>query len=120
MKETKTTNPELIQLIRLLKKESREKQAGIWLDVAEYLSKTRSNRIAVNLSTLNRNTKRSDVIVVPGKLLGSGNLNHTVTVASFAASTKAKEKLVTTKSKYLSIPELLAKNPKGANVKIIR
>ncbi len=42
MKDTKTTNPELIQLIGLLKKESREKQAAIWLDIAEYLSKTRS------------------------------------------------------------------------------
>ena len=70
MKETKTTNPELIQLIGLLKKESREKQAGIWLDIAEYLSKTRSQRVSVNLSTVNRNTKRSDVVVVPGKLLG--------------------------------------------------
>jgi large subunit ribosomal protein L18e len=120
MRETKTTNPELIQLIRLLKKESRERQAGIWLDIAEYLSKTRSHRISVNLSTLNRNTKRSDVIVVPGKLLGSGSINHAVTVASFGASQKAKDKLVAAKSKYLSIPELLEKDPKGANVRIIR
>jgi large subunit ribosomal protein L18e len=120
MRETKTTNPELIQLIRFLKKESREKQAGIWLDVAEYLSKTRSQRISVNLSTINRNTKRSDIVLVPGKLLGSGNINHAITVASFGASEKAKEKLVAAKSKYLSIAELLEKNPKGANVKIIR
>jgi len=120
MKETKTTNPELIKLIRLLKKESREKQAGIWLDVAEYLSKTRSQRISVNLSTLNRNTKRSEVIVVPGKLLGSGSIDHAVTVAAFGASETAKEKLVAAKSKYLSIPELLEKNPKGTNVRIIR
>ena len=120
MRETKTTNPELIQLIRLLKEDSRERHAGIWLDIAEYLSKTRSQRISVNLSTLNRNTKRSDVIVVPGKLLGSGSMNHAVTVASFGASQKAKDKLVAAKSKYLSIPELLEKNPKGANVRIIR
>jgi large subunit ribosomal protein L18e len=120
MRETKTTNPELVQLISLLKKESRERQAGIWLDIAEYLSKTRSQRISVNLSTLNRNTRRSDVIVVPGKLLGSGSINHAVTVASFGASQKAKDKLVAAKSKYLSIPELLEKNPKGANVRIIR
>ena len=120
MKETKTTNPELIHLIGLLKKESREKQAPIWMDVAEYLSKTRSQRISVNMSKVNRNTKRSDVIVVPGKLLGSGSINHAVTVASFGASAKAREKLVAAKSKYLSIPELLEKNPKGANVKIIR
>jgi large subunit ribosomal protein L18e len=120
MKETNSTNPELIQLIRLLKKESREKQAGIWLDIAEYLSKTRSQRISVNLSTVNRNTKRSDVVVVPGKLLGSGSIDHAVTVAAFGASQKAKDKLVAAKAKYLSIPQLLEKNPKGANVRIIR
>jgi large subunit ribosomal protein L18e len=120
MRETKTTNPELIHLIRLLKKESREKQAGIWLDVAEYLAKTRSQRISVNLSRINRNTKRSDIVVVPGKLLGSGSINHVVTVASFGVSEKAKAKLVAAKAKYLSIPELLEKNPTGANIKIIR
>jgi large subunit ribosomal protein L18e len=120
MKESKTTNPELIQLISLLKKESREKQAGIWLDIAEYLSKSRSQRVAVNLSKINRNTKRADMVVVPGKILGSGSINHTVTVASFGASEKAKAKLVAAKAKYVSIPELLQKNPKGANVKIIR
>jgi large subunit ribosomal protein L18e len=72
------------------------------------------------LSTINRNTKKSDVVVVPGKILGSGTINHAVTVASFGASEKAKEKLVAAKAKYLSIPELLEKNPKGTNVKIIR
>ena len=120
MKKSKTTNPELIQLISLLKKESREKQAGIWLDVAEYLSKTRSQRVTVNLSRINRNTKRADTIVVPGKILGSGSIHHTVTVASFGASEKAKTKLAAAKAKYVSIPELLEKNPKGSNIKIIR
>ena len=120
MKETKTTNPELVQIIRLLKKESREKQAAIWLDIAEYLSKTRSGRVAVNLSVINRNTKKSDIIVVPGKILGSGTINHAITVASFGASEKAKEKLAGAKAKYLSIQELLEKNPKGTNIKIIR
>ncbi len=120
MRETKTTNPELIQLISLLKKESREKQAGIWLDIAEYLSKTRSQRVTVNLSKISRNTKRADTVIVPGKLLGSGSIDHAVTVASFGASEKAKVKLAAAKAKYVSISELLEKNPKGANIKIIR
>ena len=120
MKDSKTTNPELIQLIDLLKKESREKEAAIWLDLAEYLSKTRRQRVVVNLSKINRNTKRADTVVVPGKILGSGALNHALTVASFSASEKAKNKLAVAKAKYISIPELLKKNPKGANVKIIR
>ncbi|HKM60307.1 MAG TPA: 50S ribosomal protein L18e [Candidatus Bathyarchaeia archaeon] len=120
MKESKSTNPELVHLIDLLKKESKEKQAGIWLDLAEYLSKTRSQRISVNLSTLNRNTKRAETVVVPGKILGSGCLNHALTVASFGASEKAKSKVVAAKGKYISIPELMEKNPKGSNVRIIR
>jgi large subunit ribosomal protein L18e len=118
MNETKTTNPELIQLIRTLHKESKE--ANIWLDVAEYLSKPRSRRTAVNLSSINRNTKRGDVIVVPGKVLGTGSLNHAITVAAFAISDKAKEKLDAAKAKYISIQELLKKNPKGSKIKIIR
>jgi large subunit ribosomal protein L18e len=120
MKDSKTTNPELIQLIDLLKREGREKQAGIWLDLAEYLSKARSQRIAVNLSKINRNTKRAETVVVPGKILGSGAINHALTVASFSASEKAKVKLAAAKVKYISIPELVKKNPEGSNVKIIR
>ena len=83
MRETKTTNPQLIDLIGLLKKESREKQAAIWLDVADHLAKSRSQRVAVNLSKLNRHTKKADVVVVPGKILGSGSIDHAVTVAAF-------------------------------------
>jgi large subunit ribosomal protein L18e len=120
MRETESTNPELIQLIRFLKKQSREKQAKIWLDVAERLSKPKSQRAAVNLSRINRHTKRSDTVIVPGKVLGAGSLSHSVTVAAFDASKKAEEKLKAARAKYLSIAELVAKNPTGANVKIIR
>lgn len=120
MRETKSTNPDILQLIKFLKKQSREKDAGIWLDVAEYLSKPSRQRIAVNLSKINRNSEKSGTVVVPGKILASGTLDHAVTVAAFAASDKAKEKLAVAKSKYLSIPELVEKNPKGSNVRLIR
>jgi ribosomal protein L18E len=36
------------------------------------------------------------------------------------ASAKAKAKLAVAKANYVSIPELVEKNPKGSNVKIIR
>jgi len=41
-------------------------------------------------------------------------------VASFGASEKAKSKVVAARGKYISIPELMEKNPKGSNVRIIR
>jgi len=120
MRTTKTTNPQLIELITQLKRESRNQQVGIWHDLADYLSKTRSQRVSVNLSKINRNTKEAETVVVPGKLLGSGSIDHEVTVASFSASEKAKTKLAAAKAKYISISELLEKNPKGSNIKIIR
>ena len=120
MRQTKSTNPDLVQLIRFLKKQARETQTNIWLDVAEYLAKANRQRVAVNLSQINRHTKKQAMVVVPGKVLGAGALNHPITVAAFGASEKAKEKLAAAKAKYLSIPELVKENPKGANVKIIR
>jgi len=120
VKETKSTNPELIQLIRFLKKQSKENNANVWLDVAKHLAKARKQRVAVNLSRISRHTQKSDMVVVPGKVLGTGTLTHSITVAAFSASVKAKEKLAEAKAKYLSIPELVEKNPKGTKVKIIR
>jgi len=120
MREAKSTNPELVQLIRFLKKQAREEQANVWLDVAEHLAKPKAQRVAVNLSRINRHTQKRDMIVVPGKVLGAGALDHSVTVAAFGASEKAREKLAAAKAKYLSIPELVEKNPKGSNVRIIR
>jgi large subunit ribosomal protein L18e len=120
MRETKSTNPEIIQLIQFLKKQSKEKDAGIWLAVAENLSKPSRQRVAVNLSKINRYTDKDATVVVPGKVLASGTLDHAVTVAAFGASDKAKEKLAAAKSKYLSITELMEKNPQGSNVTIIR
>jgi large subunit ribosomal protein L18e len=119
MRETKSTNPEIVQLIRFLKKQSKEKDAGIWLVVAEHLAKPSRQRVAVNLSKINRYTAKSETIIVPGKILASGTLDHALTVAAFDASDKAKEKMAAAKAKYMTIAELVEKNPQGSNVKII-
>lgn len=119
MKKVKTTNPELIKLTRFLKKQSRENKAKIWRDVAERLAKPRRKRIAVNVSRLNRYTEKNETVVIPGKVLGAGEINHPITVAAFTFSEKAKGKIRAAKGKCLSFFELVKKNPKGSNVKII-
>jgi large subunit ribosomal protein L18e len=119
MRQTKSTNPELLKLIQYLKQQSREKDAAIWLDVAEDLSRPSRKRVAVNLSKLNRVTDSNATIVVPGKILASGTLDHAVTVAALDASDGAKAKLAAAKAKYLSITELVESNPQGSNVQII-
>jgi len=119
VKKAKTTNPELIELICFLKKQSRENKANIWRDIAERLAKPKRKRIAVNISHINRYTQKNEMIVVQGKVLGAGEIGHPVTVAAFAFSENAKEKIKAKRGKCLSFFDLIKKNPKGSNVKII-
>ncbi|NWF87154.1 50S ribosomal protein L18e [Candidatus Bathyarchaeota archaeon] len=119
MRKAKATNPELLDLIHFLKKQSKENKAEIWRDIAERLAKPRRKRVAVNLSRLNRYTQKNEMVVVPGKVLGAGEINHPITVTAFALSGKAKEKIKAAKGKHLSFSELIKKNPKGSNIKII-
>ncbi|MFQ6094606.1 MAG: 50S ribosomal protein L18e [Candidatus Bathyarchaeia archaeon] len=118
-KRIKSTNPHLVELIRLLRKKARENNAPAWRDIAERLSKPRQRRTVVNISRLNRYTKENDQVVVPGKVLGAGLIDHPVTVAAFAFSNEAREKISRAKGKCISIPDLIKINPSGTNVKIL-
>lgn len=119
MRKIKTTNPELVKLIRFLKKQSTESEAEIWKDIAERLAKPRRNRPAVNLSRLSRYTQENEVVVVPGKVLSTGELSHPITITAFAFSENAKEKIKASKGKCLSFAELAKNNPQGSNIRII-
>ena len=119
MKKVKATNPELIALIRDLKKKSRENQTELWLDLAERLSSSKRSRIAFNVSRLNRYTKDGETVAVPGKVLGAGKADHPITVAAFAFSDRAKSKIMKAKGNCLSIRDLMEKNPAGKNVKLM-
>lgn len=118
-KQIKSTNPYLVELIRLLKKKARENNAPTWRDVAERLSKPRQRRAEVNISRLNRYTKENDQVVIPGKVLGAGLIDHRVTVAAFAFSESAREKILRAKGKCMSIPDLIETNPTGTNARIL-
>jgi large subunit ribosomal protein L18e len=119
VRKIRSTNPELINTVNFLKKQSRENNVGIWWAVAERLSKPRRNSIAVNVSRLNRYTHKSETVIVPGKVLGTGQIGHSLTIGAFAFSTKARDKIEAAKGKCYSIDELAKKDPKGSKVKII-
>jgi len=118
-RRSRSTNPDLMNLIRLLRKKSRENEVAIWLDAAERLSKPKRMRIAVNISRVNRYTQESDDVLVPGKVLGAGMISHPVRVAALDFSDQARAKILEAKGKCLSILELVEMNPEGTNVKLI-
>ncbi|MEM2102607.1 MAG: 50S ribosomal protein L18e [Candidatus Bathyarchaeia archaeon] len=119
MKQARPTNPELVDTIRYLKKAAHENKAAIWREISEALSRTRRKRIAVNLSKINRYTQKDETVAVLGKVLGTGSVDHPVTVAAFAFSGSAISKIKKARGKCITFSELIKKNPKGSNVKLI-
>lgn len=114
MKRTGSDNPNLVNLINDLKKLSLDQKVNIWKRIAEDLERPTRNRREVNLEKLNRYTEANETVIVPGKLLGEGELGHKLKVAAFRFSEKAREKV-----NAVSIRELMKENPKGKGVRIM-
>lgn len=120
MKAIRKTDLSLIALIDDLKAAERDTGAAIWRDIAERLEKPRRNWAETNLSKLERYAQDGDVIVIPGKVLAAGSIAKKVTVAAFSFSEAAAEGIKAAGGKAVSIRDLMAENPKGSKVRIMR
>lgn len=112
-------NPDRLKLIDELKEASRGNNAKIWAAVAKELSRSRKNRRSVDIWRINRYTSKGDTVIVPGKLLGDGILDHKVKIAAFSFTESARKKVDVVGGKVMTIPELIKKNPRGSGVRII-
>jgi large subunit ribosomal protein L18e len=119
MKRTGPTNPLLTDLILELKKRSSGQNTNIWKRVALDLEKPSRKRRVVNLSRINRYTKENELIVVPGKVLGAGSLNHKLTIAAYQFSDSAKEKIAKVGGNIVSLLELSKEKPDSKRIRII-
>jgi len=119
LKRISDKNAQRVNLIRLLRKKAGEHKAGVWKVVSEFLGKSKRQSVAVNLSRLNRYTAEGDAVVVPGKTLSTGLLDHPLTIASFSFSSRAREKIENAGGRCIGIEELLSENPSGRKVKVI-
>jgi len=113
------TNPQLKDLIGELKKEASEKSIKLWKRLATDLEKPTRQRKAVNLNKINLLTKENEIVVVPGKVLSNGELQHKVTIAALNFSAQAAEKIKNSDSQIFTIRELMKNNPEGKNVRIL-
>ncbi|AGB04901.1 ribosomal protein L18E [Aciduliprofundum sp. MAR08-339] len=112
-------NPELVKLLTELRIQAKKKNAPIWRDIAERLERPLRVWPEVNVSRIERYANEGDVILVPGKVLGSGVITKKVTVAAWKFSKGAKEKIESIGGKTMTIKELMKKNPTGSNVRIM-
>jgi large subunit ribosomal protein L18e len=113
------TNPKITQLIKNLKEKSYQEKAAVWKKLALKLEKSTRRQAEVNLSQINRHTKPDELVLVPGKVLGSGVLDHKVQIAAFNFSKTAEEKIGNAGGECMEINQLMEKNPTGTGVRII-
>ena len=104
--------------IRKLIRDLWKTKQRIWRKISKKLAGPRCNRVEANLYRINKKTENNDIIIVPGKILGVGDLDHKLTIACLSTSESAKKKIETSGSKLISIEELLEQNPKGENIRI--
>ena len=101
------TNPNLIELINKLNKQSKSEDAAIW------------RTAEVNLSDIARYAEAGETVLVPGKVLSNGDLTEKVDVVALKFSAKAQEKIESAGGECISIDEIIESNPKGSNIRIM-
>lgn len=105
------TNPETIELIRELKKQ----KSSFWISVANQLSMPKTRQVEINLERLSKLTKPKEIVLVPGKILGKGTMDHEITLGCLKMTAEARKKIG--KSKLVKIKDLLKEKP--SNIRLI-
>lgn len=116
---TGPTNINLSGLIVELRKKAYSDKIPVFERIAEDLEKPTRQRREVNLSKISRYAKKGELIVVPGKVLASGELNQSLTIAAWKFSQEALSKISKANAKAISINDLMKSGVKDAQVRII-
>jgi len=97
------TNPKLAELIERLKRT----KIKHYKSIIKYLSKPARTRPKINLSRIDRVCNTDDKIVVPGKVLGNGELSKKLTIYAWQFSNSAIDKIKKADGKTLEIDDLI-------------
>jgi large subunit ribosomal protein L18e len=117
MRKSNTTNQILKQMISELK--DSENSSPLSKRIASELERPSNIRREVNLSRLNRYTKEDEFIVVPGKVLGGGELKHKITISALKFSEGALSKIEKSGSRIKPLKELTKDSITGKKIRII-
>jgi len=109
------------ELVSALKRASRERKEGVWKDLAKRLSKPSRGLAGVNLEKLQKAAEKNKgkILVVPGKVLGKGELLLEAEVSAFGFSREAERK-ISERGKALTLQELLESKRKGSEIAIVK
>lgn len=106
----------MVQMSRRLRRAAAGNDAPIWARMAELATKPTSARRTVNVNKIASLTKPSDVVAVPGKVLGTGTMTHAVTLGAFSVSRAAASKIREAGGSITTVEELSKMHPAGTGV----
>ncbi|MFH1750477.1 MAG: 50S ribosomal protein L18e [Candidatus Micrarchaeota archaeon] len=106
-------------LIINLEKAGRKNKAPIWKKAAFMLKKPSRQRVEINLNAISRIASDGDVLLVPGKVLGIGEITKKVKICAYRYSKSALTKMSKAGAQAVAIDSLIQTNPKGSKVRII-
>ena len=113
------TSQVVIRMAKELKKASAKNDAPIWAKLAEYALKPGIARRDINLKRIGQLAKDNDTVVFPGKVLGTGNVPHKITLCSFSISNSAASKIIENGGNLIDYSKLIEQNPTGKGVVLL-
>lgn len=114
----KHKNPNTQKLVQELKKVSIEKKIPLWKRIASDLERPNRGYREVNLFRIDSVCKEGEIIIVPGKVLGTGELTKKITVVAPKFSESAISK-INKSGKAIMLEDFMKENIKGKGVRII-
>lgn len=105
--------------IWMLRQAFKKNKAKIWRALEEELAGSRANRREINIRRLAEISNPEQIVVIPGKVLGTGNLGHKLTVCAFSISENAARKITTAGGRIITFEDLMNAYPEGKGVRII-
>jgi large subunit ribosomal protein L18e len=119
MTRSEFESQEMRKLVHFLKKAAKETDSDLWLAIADQLDKSKRSRRAINLNRINRFSKDGETVVVPGKVLGVGALDHPITIGALSFSIEAARKILESGGRYHTLRELFVMKQKDSDIRII-
>lgn len=112
-------NVERLRTAHLLAKNSKDRKQAIWNVASRKIGGPRQNRSLVNVGEISRNTKEGSKVIVAGKVLGAGEIDHKVTVGAYSFSENAKSKISGAGGKCFSLLDFIEEDKSAKNVVIL-
>lgn len=113
------TNPVRVRLSHGLRKASDGGKRPIWRRLSRLALKPSRARRVVNLNRIAAMTKEGDAVAIPGKVLGTGMIGHSVTVSAFGMSEAAASKITASGGTVISFEEMAERFPTGKGVVLL-